>query len=462
MFLLSLLAFLPKLIFGFSLAHLIWNDTRVSSIFLKGFLGIPLGMGVGSILIFFWKLAGLSHSGYVVFEISFVAITLAVTLILQKGFIKGIDFDISIKPLLENKMLLSGLILVIGISITNFMFTVLLHPHGNEDTWSNWNLLARFIYYSANLSDTFAYLSSSTFPGYPFMISLDVANGWIFLNSVTTRVPILVAGLFTFSIPGILFFSLVRIRGIQLASIATILVMGPWLAQFGSLLYADIPVAVYYLSTGALVSLYLQTDSLGLVRLAGFMAGFSAWTKNDGLPFVMITTLTILIISIQKKQKNVAISFFQGLATPMAAVGVYKIFFAAPGNIVANGNAMLDRLQDFSRFQVVLEFFASNIASFGYPPVGFIWILLALLLVGGINVGDRNSGYIAFILVLQGAVYFAVYLITPLDLKWHLASSGGRVIMHLIPLFIFVAFNYLRPSNPLAFQGELDNHALNH
>ena len=45
MFLLAALAFLPKLILGFSIAHLIWADQRISSLLLKFFLGIPLGHG---------------------------------------------------------------------------------------------------------------------------------------------------------------------------------------------------------------------------------------------------------------------------------------------------------------------------------------------------------------------------------------------------------------------------------
>jgi hypothetical protein len=216
---------------------------------------------------------------------------------------------------------------------------------------------------------------------------------------------------------------------------------------------------VYYLATGVLVCLYLHTESSGLVTLAGLTAGFSAWTKNDGIPFVIITSLVIVMISVHKRQKITAVRFFQGLVTPMAALGVYKIFFAAPGNIIANGSALLARLLDFSRFRIVLEFFISNTFSFGGPPVGYVWILLIFAIIGGINLGDRNSSYIALMLFLQYAVYFTIYLITPLDLKWHLASSGGRVLMHLFPLYIFVVFIYLRRSNISLFQTELDKYA---
>jgi hypothetical protein len=94
MLFLSLLAFLPNLILGFSFAHLLWNDARISSIFLKGFLGIPLGMGISSILLFFWKLAGLSHSGYIVFELVFVTLVFVAMLLDQKKIIGGVKFDI--------------------------------------------------------------------------------------------------------------------------------------------------------------------------------------------------------------------------------------------------------------------------------------------------------------------------------------------------------------------------------
>jgi hypothetical protein len=158
MLFLSLLAFLPNLILGFSFAHLLWNDARISSIFLKGFLGIPLGMGISSILLFFWKLAGLSHSGYIVFELVFVTLVFVAMLLDQKKIIGGVKFDIGTNSFKTNIMLLISLCLSICISMANFLFTVFLHPHGREDAWSNWNLIARFIYYSDNMSNAFAYI----------------------------------------------------------------------------------------------------------------------------------------------------------------------------------------------------------------------------------------------------------------------------------------------------------------
>lgn len=203
---LALLAYLPKIILGFSIAHLLWADRKISSLFLKVFLGIPLGMGGTSILLFFSKWAALGRTTYIIIELMTVAAVFIAMLIVCGNIFKEIVFDVDAALIRQNKGVLSVLGLATLISFAEFSITVFMYPHGREDAWSNWNLIARFIYHSDDLSNAFTYIAGSTFPGYPFMMGLEVSNGWMFVNSVTTRIPIALAGLFTFSIPAILFF----------------------------------------------------------------------------------------------------------------------------------------------------------------------------------------------------------------------------------------------------------------
>lgn len=460
MFLLSALALLPNLILGFSIAHLIWKDERISSVILKLFLGIPLGMGFVSILLFFSKWAGLSHNVYISIETAIVFIALAALVIIRRNPFKRIRFDMDISIIKNNKFILTVLATATVVLIMGFFITTILRPHGREDAWSNWNLLARFIYYSNDLSSTLKYISTSSFPGYPFMLSLDVASGWVFLNSVTTRIPILVAGFFSFSIPGILFFGLFKTKGIQFASVATVLVMSPWLAHYSASLMSDAPMAAYYLGASVLISLYLDDGTPSLATLAGLIAGFTGWVKNDGIPFILITSAIMFLVSFKKKSVTGIAHFVLGLFLPLAVIFIYHEFLAAPGNIVTNGSEMWLRLLDPSRFQTVLNYFIWQLYSFGDPDLGYALILLGILLIGGIDTKNKTALIIASIFVLQYAAYFAVYLVTPLPLAWHLGTSMARVFAHIAPLLAFAVFSLLPQQDLFQFKSMRNNKVL--
>jgi hypothetical protein len=446
-FVFAALAFLPKLVLGFSIAHLIWANEKLSSLLMKFAIGIPLGMGIVSVLLFFAKWAALNNQTYIVIELTIVIVVVIATVLVRGNPFKGILFDVNTSHLKQDKGIILILASAIIISLFSFFTTVLRYPHGREDAWSNWNLIARFIYHSDDLSNAVDYIAASTFPGYPFMIGLDVATGWIFLNSATTRIPIVLAGLFTISIPAILFLGLLKNKGIQIASIATIIVMGPWLSQSGASLMSDVPMAAYYLGASVLISFYYCDEEPGLATLAGLLAGFSSWVKNDGIPFLLITSGIMLLISFRKRNVAGVIGFALGLALPLAAVFTYREFLAVPGNIVTSVNDMLPRLLDPARFQTVLFFFIEQTYYFGSPAHAYTLILLAILIIGGVDIGNENALFIASIFLMQYAAYFAVYMITPLTLTWHLNTSMSRVFVHIAPLLAFSVFSLLRAQN---------------
>src|ERR1700754_2832572 len=90
---------------------------------------------------------------------------------------------------------------------------------------------------------------------------------------------------------------------------------------------------------------------------------------------------------------------------------------------------------------MILESFVKTGWTFG----GWIlspWIpLAAFAAASGIDRRVwRNTGWVCGIaiaaIVLAG--YYAVYLTTPMDLRWHLDSSLERLLMHLWPSFLLL------------------------
>jgi hypothetical protein len=83
---------------------------------------------------------------------------------------------------------------------------------------------------------------------------------------------------------------------------------------------------------------------------------------------------------------------------------------------------------------------------------GWHWsvAIAASVLIVGLGFDLRRLRHPSFLaaattLVLVNAGYFVAYLLTPLDLRWQLASSLERLLLHTMPLAMFVAFLALAP-----------------
>ena len=113
--------------------------------------------------------------------------------------------------ILEAVIILAGAFLGIGV----FLSYSNMQPYGLEDAWSMWNLTPRFIF----RGNSPAILLNSHFynrfhPDYPIELSLNVAWGWFVINGETTRVPIALAFLTTFTPAIIAWVTLRRWKGL--------------------------------------------------------------------------------------------------------------------------------------------------------------------------------------------------------------------------------------------------------
>ena len=83
------------------------------------------------------------------------------------------------------------------------------------------------------------------------------------------------------------------------------------------------------------------------------------------------------------------------------------------------------------------------IASFMFLKPGVIglawWAYVITAVMGARTILTEKTLALHCLILGQLGVYIFVYIITPLDLKWHLATSVDRLLMHLIPLAMLAA-----------------------
>ncbi len=124
-------------------------------------------------------------------------------------------------------------------------------------------------------------------------------------------------------------------------------------------------------------------------------------------------------------------------------IAYQKIIIAPPNQIIsAQGSETFSKLTDFSRYEIVWDWFVKQFSTFGKWTINPWWFFLAGLLFKGINIKENNYSFVSnftlFFLMLTG--FFFVEIVTPLGLVYYLSTSVHRLFFQLFPTFIFIYF----------------------
>jgi hypothetical protein len=242
-----------------------------------------------------------------------------------------------------------------------------------------------------------------------------------------------------------------------------ILMGTPFFITMGTSQFADIPFAFFVLATFVMLFLTdrLPENPTGPLVLAGIAAGLSAWTKNEGLLFVLIVTISLAGMAARAGGWRRSLSrtgFFLAGALPVLAIVVYFKTQLSPTNDIMAGvslAAVSAKLLDWGRYaEIARAFFVTGI-SFTQGVIdirmgmtlnpGAVSVLLLVVFLGltGVRIEERDRGSILQVAAVLGLIlagYFLVYVMTPLDLNWHLMTSLNRLFLQLWPSVVFVVF----------------------
>jgi len=364
-------------------------------------------------------------------------------------------------------------------SLISFTIAFLKEPHGRWDAWLIWNMHARFLFLGGdNWREAFASGLDWSHWDYPLLLPLSIARGWTYTGGEGIHLPAVMGFLFTFLLLGLLLTSLSLLRGRIQGSLGAMLLMGtPFFIYMGTSQFADIPLAFFILTT--LVMLFCQAGSPenrpGAVILAGLAAGLCAWTKNEGLLFFVIVTGSLFGTTAYSKGWGSSLrrtAWFLAGALPILIIVVYFKTVLAPTNDLLAGfsvSAISEKLFDLSRYdQIARAFFITGISftqglydvrtgmHLNPGPVNIL-LLAVYLLITGMRIDQRDkTGLLqaGSVLLLMVAGYFFVYVLTPLDLNYHLMTSLNRLFLQLWPGVIFVVFMVAGPSEPAFLPGD--------
>ena len=445
---------LPVLI-GAGIVRLLWPAPLSLSwrSLLTASVGAGVGFGICSCLYFLWLvLFGPRIAGLAIVEGSLCAAIVAAAILAARrnpGAASGAAAG-------QGPVWLTlAFTAAAAIAVLIFVLSSLTNPDGGWDAIAIWNLRARFLFRGGEWwRDAFSARIPWAHADYPLLVPGIVAMSWAFAGKDSTLLPVSIGFLFLAATAGVLIATLGILRGrIQALIAGTLLLAAGAFVQVSGYQYADAPRGFYILATLALLCLEDQyRGAPGLAGLAGASAGFAAWTKNEGLLFLAAIVLARAFALIRFQGARPAARqmslFAAGLIPVLAVVGIFKVKFAPPNDLIAPhaGNSVAANLLDGWRYVTVVTAFVKQALTTGgfIVPVILVLAVYLYLVKARIHPTARMTVHtLGLTIALMLAGDFGVYQLLSYALDFQLRTSLDRIFLQLWPAallaFFFVA-----------------------
>jgi hypothetical protein len=267
--------------------------------------------------------------------------------------------------------------------------------------------------------------------------------------------------IFTFATLGLLISSLATLRGFTSAAMAGIaLASTPFFVEQAASQYADIPLSFFFLAAIALMHLYQQRSATnhdgterGLLVLLGAATGFAAWTKNEGLLFLFAFLVSQIASAAWRRRPPASESrlnsghdlvvLLLAIVPFLLLILWFKHSIAPSGDLFSGPEAMIHKILTPTRYWAILRWYGKEFLRFGNWVVPTTILFVAISFLGSSSGFRRQNTALRcsiLTLALTFCGYFAVYVITPNDLYWHLRFSLNRLFLQVWPATIFLFF----------------------
>lgn len=444
-FVTGFLVHLPSVLAGFLLVHQLLPGARPAHLLYKFGLGAGLGLGVTSFFAFLLLIGTNSLSVYIFIPLLLLIVGVFLT---WRNWAENPLRPETVEMQKIHKYLLGALGLLILLSFGYYFIQALMNPHGGFDAWMIYNRTARFFYRDVlNWRTSFSQDIYWQFHAdYPLMVSLNVAGAWQTLGAENMRAA---QAHGTYLLIGLVFLfagSVALLRTPGQSILAGIILLGtPVYIYEGPREATDLTLAFFILACVSSLFLYHRERNPRLLVVSALASTLAAWTKNEGLPFLLLSLLVSMFFLYRIRRLKHFVYYLYGL-TPIVLILYFKYVLAPSNDLFSSQTDMLARIMDTERYVLIFREFVDHLIWFGRGDISLLAVLLVYMLIIGLTPRHVDSdAYLvcSILLATQFMGYFAVYILTPHDLDWHLRTSLSRLIMHLYPSALLLYFTAL-------------------
>lgn len=438
--------FLTIITAGFAVVSFILNGQKRP---LLETLSLTMLIGAGTVsVIFFWlALLGLKPSRLIIALI--FAVFAGVIIYLRK---QQKIASLMIPGKLNRKECIcfgiSGLILL-------FMFGIVIAqsltmPLYDIDAYALWGLKAKALYYEGLVDGGLFYQLPLSYShlNYPLLEPFLVTGVYVSIGQVHDLIGKIIFPFFYIGMAGFIFSSLRwKLQRVPALLLTVMFMSLPAMIRWVGAGKADFPVAVFHaLSVFYLVKFIKEEKSADLI-LALITSVFCAFVKNEGIALAALNigvfgAFYVLFPFSFKKLKIVG-AFVLGIGLLMLpwffwAHDIPKTHENYPQRIFFIFNT-----ENLTRIKEILGFFTSTFCNF--KRWGILWIILPVAALLNHRVCRRRYVLVMWaLLILQIALYFYVFIISPWDPKNLADMALERILLHASPLAIFLIAFHLK------------------
>jgi hypothetical protein len=310
------------------------------------------------------------------------------------------------------------------------------------DSWVNWGVKSRAIFLEGHISPA-VYADASravTHLDYPLLVPLlqSWTYGWV--GAADDRLAGVASVLFYGALVGICYAAVRTRGGSHLLSLAVgaIVATISQLEGLASIVFAEMPLAVFACITGVYLLKWLEGGPRGALLISAFGAGLLCWTKRDGVLFLLALLPVVALLGWRHRRA------WQGVGALTMGVllvaGPWYVFAAAnslqapdfqsvtPGTLAAN----------LGRWSTIMELEWNSLTSQSWS---YIWPLAALSgLLFWLAGGKHAPVWAALIpltvalhIVLSGTVFFFSAFV---PFEQHILGSIDRLLAPVSPLLV--------------------------
>lgn len=345
----------------------------------------------------------------------------------------------------------------------------LIEPYGGWDAIFTWVLRARFFLLGGNQwSNAFSIDLALLHPDYPPLLGWALYALWRVDGDATSLAT------FAMFAPMWLGFALVVLgfptiwtEQFRLKLSTAVAVTAPLVWKVAGQKLSDFALVYAICLSCALFGMATHRRSLRIAMAAGFVAALSALIKNEGLTWCFNLSMVSALYSLFTRGlfgRRFFLAMIAGALLPFAATLLFKYTLAVPNDLIAPTrtfqigqvvqpgimNHPVPLVYRIGRMNVVVihDFLLARFGNLVWNWMDFgigIWLIFGLLIGRLMRPLSFPLPFLA--ILMQLGIYYTIYLITPYQLDWHVASSLDRIMTHLIPasLCLLGGYGNIRP-----------------
>jgi hypothetical protein len=436
--------------------------------------GPGLGLGLASLLLFFWRLLGLDRPGPLVFLMAGAVLAGGTAAWGARWGRRGeparpaAPAPMALRALAGMALLASAL----GIA-ASFQAFSRAWPEGTWDAVAIWNVRARFLFRAwGEAPELLKQVDPTSHPHYPLLLPGAVAAQASAAGGESPAIAGATALAFLVGL-GLLTFAVVADSGLPaLGAAAAALVWGtPMVAKWGLAQVADVPLAYYFL--GAVAALAGNLPGRQAARLppllAGLFLGLLAWTKNEGVLMALLVAGLYAVWTLRRASTGGEIggrthwralaAVALGLAPGLAAALLFKRLWAPESGLTTFMQGQIwERILSLERWWApVRETLLRLFPLAGTHGWDLAWpaLVAGVCLAVAVHLRQRRTlghepwaSFWGAAILATMASWIPIFVVTPYEQMWHISGSLDRLLLQVYP--VTVAGVFLRLSAAVA------------